>query len=610
MRRNSALIVSAIVLLAGCGGGGGATAPQVHTSPAAAAQNQSVAVTFSIAVPTKAGAALRRVPAYVSASTQSASLSVTHGGTTGTPVTVNCASTCTGTLTSPVGSDTFAVNLYSSTNGGGSLLSTGTLTQTIVANTANAVNVTFNGVVATLAVSLGASGAAGTSATIPLSVSAVDAAGNTIVGPGVYVNSDGTPLTISLANSDTANATALSQSSFSAPATGVTLNYTGLAIAPATLTASAPGYPSATASFAPVLQPIVVTTSDTLNPSWAGIDFYATSGAGSSGTFTASEAGYTNAPYNQTLTATAGTGCTAIGSVVQAGASFTATVATTPAAGTCIGVTLGDAAGQSQAVVLAYSAFAVTSTVQTLPVPSGVTTATITAIGAGGGGFTSEHGGAGARESATVTLTGGSSLAIIVGGGGRGNTGGGGGGGSFVFDGTGALLIAAGGGGGGANGGNAGSAASTTTVAGMGSAANPGGTNGAGGAAGANNGSSFGGGGGGGTTSAGATTAGGNASGGGQVTATNGGSVTGGVGVTGGFGGGGYGHAGGRRRRRRRLERRKRRLEQCGLCGTRRWWWRLVRHRNVDRCGDRRRRRLDNWIERLSEDRLLMAERT
>jgi hypothetical protein len=82
---------------------------------------------------------------------------------------------CSAQVLAPVGSDSFAVNLYDGTNAGGKLLSTGTLTQTIVIDQANTVSVTFNGVVASLSVVLTPSSVtSGTPATVAVSAAGPD----------------------------------------------------------------------------------------------------------------------------------------------------------------------------------------------------------------------------------------------------------------------------------------------------------------------------------------------------------------------------------------------------------------------------------------------------
>src|ERR1035437_6569079 len=162
----SRLIPVILIALIASGCGGSATA--VPPNPAAVqTTTKSVQVQFSVTVPRRTSGTARS-PRYVSASTQSASIVVApSGGSAGTPVVVNCTTVCSGQIAAPVGSDTFTVNLYDGTNAGGNLLSTGTLTQTIVIDQANTVNVTFNGVVVSLTLSLSPSSvSSGTAPTV------------------------------------------------------------------------------------------------------------------------------------------------------------------------------------------------------------------------------------------------------------------------------------------------------------------------------------------------------------------------------------------------------------------------------------------------------------
>jgi hypothetical protein len=163
---------------------------------------------------------------------------------------------------------------------------------------------------------------------------------------------------------------------------------------------------------------IIVKTSDALNPSFAGIDLYATSGAGSRGTFAISEAGGTNAPDNKPLTITPGNGCGKIGSVSRHGNTFVATVAPSPSPGICTVMTIHDPFGHSQPVILAYMQFAYTGRSLSMAMPAGVTQLTIVAAGAQGGGATGGKGG-------TVTATIGVSskpISINIGGAGEAGT--------------------------------------------------------------------------------------------------------------------------------------------------------------------------------------------
>ena len=221
------------IAVAGCGGGAGSSAPAPAHTPSPA----TVTVMFRIVVPTAASNKLRRVPAYVSPATESASITAApFGGSAGTPVVVNCTSVCTGQIAAPVGSDTFTVGLYAGPNATGNLLSTGTLAQTIVANVANDVNLTFNGVVASIQLSLSpGTVTAGVPSVNGVTVNGLDASGNVIVGPGVYVSSTGTPIGITLSDSDQLGypgRTTLSTTEVTQPTSGITLSYNGVGLNP------------------------------------------------------------------------------------------------------------------------------------------------------------------------------------------------------------------------------------------------------------------------------------------------------------------------------------------------------------------------------------------
>jgi hypothetical protein len=242
--RKFAAFATVILFLTACGGGGGGN----QTTPSVT-HSASASVTFTIQVPTKTGASLRRVPNYVSAATKSATLSVSPaGGPAGPTVAVTCTSVCQGTVSAPVGSDTFAVNLYGTTNESGPVLSTGTGTQTIVADVANSINLTFNGVVASLSqVAFAAGVAYGTSSTPGIALTVRDPAGDTIVGPGSYVDANGNPFPITLTNYDASGATALSETRVTSPSDTITMSYNGSGVVPA-VSASATGMTMVSAS--------------------------------------------------------------------------------------------------------------------------------------------------------------------------------------------------------------------------------------------------------------------------------------------------------------------------------------------------------------------------
>jgi hypothetical protein len=225
--RLSASVVSfclAAAALTACGGGGGGGASSLPpvTPPtgggAAGPPSAPASVAISIAIPpaTSASSSQRRAR-YISAGTKSASVSYS-----GTTQTTNCDATCSLVASVTPGTVTFTLNLYDGPNGSGHVLSTGTTTTTIVAGASNSVKVTFGAVVATVVVALGASSVtAGTPATIPVTVTAKDAAGYTVVGTEPYA----TPITLS--TDDSSGATSISPATVSAPGAPVSLVYNG-----------------------------------------------------------------------------------------------------------------------------------------------------------------------------------------------------------------------------------------------------------------------------------------------------------------------------------------------------------------------------------------------
>ena len=123
IERLSAFVsIACMVLLASCAGSGRTTIP-------ASGQGVKTAqVRFTIALPTAAVAAKQRRLQYVSGNTLSATVSVTTAGSpTVYTTTIGCdtvARSCSGTVTAPIGTDTFAVTLWSGSNGTGNALST------------------------------------------------------------------------------------------------------------------------------------------------------------------------------------------------------------------------------------------------------------------------------------------------------------------------------------------------------------------------------------------------------------------------------------------------------------------------------------------------------
>ncbi len=150
-------------------------------------------------------------PHFIGSSTQSVSFTLTsYDGSAVTPQTVVVALTtadctggpawvCTATSTEPVGSDTFTVSTFASTDGSGTPLSTNTITTTI-ASTGSSVSVTLNPVVSQIAFAPSAATALdGTASSGSVALSVEDAAGDILIGTAPYVTPSNAadPITLS-----------------------------------------------------------------------------------------------------------------------------------------------------------------------------------------------------------------------------------------------------------------------------------------------------------------------------------------------------------------------------------------------------------------------------
>lgn len=225
------------IAVASCGHGASSV------SPAAQSHGGDMAIQFHIAVPTSATSSSPGVvrPHYVSSGTTQAGVTVTPQGGAPYPTTYfPCTSAaCTGTVHAPVGTDIFTVSLYGGNRiSPDTLLSTGATTATIQAGITNYVNVTFNPVVSSILLSVSPQNLPpGSPANATVTVDATDASGQTIIGPGTFVNSSGAPLAINLstfdklANGRQGHSTTLQPATLNAPPTSgptqVTLSYDG-----------------------------------------------------------------------------------------------------------------------------------------------------------------------------------------------------------------------------------------------------------------------------------------------------------------------------------------------------------------------------------------------
>jgi hypothetical protein len=196
--------VAAITLTAtACSGGGqNSPVPRVQSTP-----DLPVPVSFSVRVPAPQASPSSgdKRPASISPDVQSINFILTdsRGVHLTTPQSTvvaliangpNCTAdtapadgsyTCTSTSTAPTGSAVFTVQTSTGPTGNGLILDAGTVGATIVGGV-NAVNITLGGVIATMAFSAVGTCINGAACTTSVAVNPKDAAGDTIVGPGVF----------------------------------------------------------------------------------------------------------------------------------------------------------------------------------------------------------------------------------------------------------------------------------------------------------------------------------------------------------------------------------------------------------------------------------------
>ncbi|MDQ6929774.1 MAG: hypothetical protein M3126_03780 [Candidatus Eremiobacteraeota bacterium] len=244
--------------LASCGGGG--SSPGVP----GASTLSTAAATFTITIPRNAQGGGRN-PKYISQNTASVSIALASGSLslpqnsacTLASGTVTCSTTttsagclvagasftCSLSVLAPVGTDTFILNMMDAQ---GNKLSSGQVTAAVSPGGTN-VPLTMNGVVAKVSLALGTPVTTGSTTKIPVIVTATDASGATIIGPGSFTQ----PVT--LTNSDTSGHTTLAPTSVPDPATGqtgVTLTYDG-SPSVTSVTIGAPGTTATPVVFTP-----------------------------------------------------------------------------------------------------------------------------------------------------------------------------------------------------------------------------------------------------------------------------------------------------------------------------------------------------------------------
>jgi hypothetical protein len=252
----------------------------------------------------------------------------------------SCSSGCTVSgPASPPGTDIFSVTLF---NSGNKALATAQTTVAIHLGQANMGSISMLGIPSTFTITgVPAANAGFDFATpAPLSVTALDASGDAI--PGTYANS------VTLSINDSTNSAQLSAGGGTAAnsvvLTGstvpVSLAYTGLAIVPATISASAASATTKNVSFAPALYaPASVCNqfgSDTTECATPGpqVNIYANTGTGSTATFTLSQVGWYGGGFFKTFTQT--NTCSGLIAITTTdNVVYTATAAGNALAGTC-----------------------------------------------------------------------------------------------------------------------------------------------------------------------------------------------------------------------------------------------------------------------------------
>jgi len=289
-------------------------------------------VSLSFSVPeTTAAASGRHVNAIpsgaasvqltVTGSTSSATASENIDATTCPPVAG--AYQCSLSIGAPVGNDTFSALVFSGTNETGTLLASAGATYTVVANEANSITLALQPVASP---SPGASpspspaaspGTAYSSIGLSVSSSAFIAGVPTTVPVQLTAYANGSPVVgayafpITLSDSDLSGATVLQvngtpSTTVTSSSQNVTIAYSGLAINPFTISASAT---NSMGSPLPAASPVVVEPY-LYDPIVSPVDSsgYVEVPTGATVTVTTTEPGWLGSPYNQSISITQGLG--------------------------------------------------------------------------------------------------------------------------------------------------------------------------------------------------------------------------------------------------------------------------------------------------------------
>ncbi len=363
------LILAVALSLAACGGGGSAVAPSsgagANAPTGGGSSTSALSVQINMHIPGAASASsAKRRAQFVAASTQgvlvqvyaapytSSSPVIGTSATNVSPGSTACggasgARTCTINIPAPPGADAFVFSTYdqppntgtTTFPSGAHILASGTIpSQTISAATANVVNVTLGGVLAsTIITPFGYNILAGAGPkSYTLEISALDAAGNVIIGP--YLDANGNPDNIVVSEAETGgsgfttiavgSATPSTTATLTSSSDIITVSYTGGGSAGyyTTFTATAATGQSLTDTF----DPMFVSSTSAAYTGGATPTLNFTS-PNQSAVFTVSE----NAPYGPAVIYPGN--CNGIVSFTTpaAGPSETFTVTGSSAGGTC-----------------------------------------------------------------------------------------------------------------------------------------------------------------------------------------------------------------------------------------------------------------------------------
>jgi hypothetical protein len=274
------MALGAVVILTACGGGGGSgssstssavfSIPTATSAPTIAPQGNAV---VSITIPTATTQSSRRSPRYVSTATNSMTVVANGGSTTVIALTssspgctaVSGGRNCTVQLSLPVGSNVpLTVRTFASTDGTGNALSIADVSATIVANQNNAIDLTLNPVVKSIAMTIASPFTTGIAGSANVTVNVLDAASQIIVvGPNNLVDQNDSPVTVGLSDSDASGVTRMNASVLGAAA--VSVAYSG-GTPPAAASLSAVARNAANATVASTTVPIAFSTTPAPTP--------------------------------------------------------------------------------------------------------------------------------------------------------------------------------------------------------------------------------------------------------------------------------------------------------------------------------------------------------